>query len=96
MGRKNKAPGNAESSTGKFRPGPAGTCEAFLFEFSNERGHLTDGHLDAEKTLATTHRIAAGSMLEAIAYMAQYEPDFHIWSVQKMGAIVLLSGSRYN
>ncbi len=30
MGRKNKAPGNAESSigklTGKFDPGPAGTC----------------------------------------------------------------------
>lgn len=96
MGRKHKARLRSESPTGKFRPGPAGTCEAFLFEFSNERGHLTDGDLDAEKTIATTHRIAAGSMLEAITYMAQYEPDFHIWSVQKMGAIVLLSGSRYN
>ena len=79
----------------KFRSGPAGTCEAQLFEFSSESGPLAEG-LDAEKTIATTHRIAVCSILEAAEYMAEYEPDFSTHSVRMIGLIVLLSGSEYN
>jgi hypothetical protein len=56
---------------------------------------LTKG-LDAEKTISTTHRIAASSMLEVAEYMAEFESDFRIHSVRMIGLIVLLSGSEYN
>ena len=95
MSKKNKASLNSESSTSKFRPGPAGTCEAHLFEFSNECGSPAAA-LDAEKTIDTTHRIEASSMLEAVTYMAEHEPEFRIWSVRTIGVIVLLSESRYD
>jgi hypothetical protein len=44
---------------------------------------------DAEKTIATTHRVAVCSMLEAAEYMAEYEPDFPIHSVRMIGIIVI-------
>jgi hypothetical protein len=86
---------SAKPSRGDFQPGPAGTCEAYLFEFSNERGSQDTG-LDPEKTIATTQRIAASSMLQAVKYMAEFEPEFRPWSVRTIGVIVLLSGTRYN
>jgi len=67
--KKKKAQSSSDGAKKKFKPGPSGTCEAQLFEFSNERGALTEG-LEAEKTISTTYRIAAYSMLEAAEYMA--------------------------
>jgi hypothetical protein len=95
MPRKKKSPSSSDALKRKFRTGPAGTCEAQLFEFSSESGPLAEG-LDAEKTIVATHRAAACSMLEAAAYMAEHEPDFAIHSVRMIGLIVLLSGSEYN
>ena len=86
---------SAKPPVGEFRPGPAGSCEAHLYEFSNDHSNL-DAGLDAAKTIATTHRIAASSMLQAVEYMTKHEPDFHVQSVRRIGLIVLLSGSRYN
>ena len=90
-----KASISAKPPVGEFRPGPAGSCEAHLYEFSNEHSNL-DAELHAEKTIATTHRVAASSLLQAVEYMAKHEPEFHIQSVRRIGIIVLLSGSRYN
>jgi hypothetical protein len=95
MTKRQSAKKRAQQSIGNFYPGPAGTCEARLYEFSNEREEAPEG-LDPEKPIETTHRIAAGSMLEAMEYMAEFEPEFNIHSVRTIGIIVLLSGSRYN
>jgi hypothetical protein len=54
---------------GEFRPGPAGTSEALPYEFSNEHSNLDTG-LDAEKTIAMTHRVAAISMLHAVEWQS--------------------------
>ena len=86
---------SAKPPVGEFRPGPGGTCEAHLYEFSDEHSNL-DAGLDAQKTIATTQLIAASSMLQAVEYMAKHEPEFHIQSVRRIGIIVLLSGSQYN
>ena len=86
---------SAKPPLGEFRPGPGGTCEAHLYEFSNEHSNL-DAGLNVLKTIPTTHLIAASSMLQAAEYMAKHEPEFHIQSVRRIGIIVLLSGSRYD
>jgi hypothetical protein len=96
MGETKKASVSAQPPVGEFRPGLAGTCEAHLFEFSNYKLNNLDAGLDPDKTIATTHRIAASSMLQAVEYMAKHEPQFQIQSVRRIGIIVLLSGSRYN
>ena len=93
MGKMKKA--SAKPPIGEFRPGPGGACEAHLYEFSNEHCNL-GADLNAEKSIETTHRIAASSVLQAVEYMAKHEPEFHIQSVRRIGIIVLVSGSRYN
>jgi hypothetical protein len=89
MPKKRKDSLSSKPSTGEFRPGPAGTGEPLLFEFSSERGNRDIG-LDAEKTIATTHRIAASSILQAVKSMTEHEPEFRPWSVRTIGLIVLL------
>lgn len=66
-----------------FRPGSTGTCEALLFEFSDEA-------LDDAPQL---HRVAATSLLEAVNYIASREPDYRPRSVRDLGIIILVSGS---
>jgi hypothetical protein len=95
MSKKKRVTVSSEASKRKFRLGPSGTCEALLFEFSNESCPGAEG-LHAEKTISTTHRIAACSMLEAAEYMAEFEPDFQTQSVRTIGLIVMLSGSEFN
>jgi hypothetical protein len=95
MSRKNEKSTRQQALQKNFRPGPEGTCEAHVYEFSNERSPLADG-LDPEKDISTTIRIAGSSLLEAVEYMARFEPDFRIVSARNIGLIVVLSGTPYN
>jgi hypothetical protein len=84
MGEMKKASTSAKPAVGEFRPGPAGSCEAHLYEFHNEHSNLDAG------------LVAGSSLLQAVEYMARHESEFHIQSVRRIGIIVLLSGSQYN
>ena len=72
------------SKTVGFRAGPAGACEASLYEFVS---------CAAPETAAARRLIAATTLLEAVAYLAATEPGFRTRTVNNLGLVVLLSGS---
>jgi hypothetical protein len=89
MKRNNKS--SRRSSKGLFRTGPNDACEATLFECSSD----SEAKCSQPESPQSRHLLAATSVLEAVQYMAEREPDFHIRTVRSLGVIVLLSGSRY-
>jgi hypothetical protein len=70
-----------------FRQGRFGVCEARLYEF---RGRSRSSSSEEEKV----ERFAADSIYEGLVYLKRSEPDFEVKSVQCVGLITLLSGSR--
>jgi hypothetical protein len=75
------------ANNSRFRPGSTGECEAELWTFTGPSGFLHDNDTPE------IHRIAAGSLEEALRYMRLRYADFVITEARFLDMIPLVSGS---
>jgi hypothetical protein len=82
-----KSKRKGSDTSGRFRPGSRGVCEAQLWKFSAPQNPYND----AEEP--ETHLVAAQSIHEALRYIQWRERDFSISKAECIGMIAMLSGS---
>jgi hypothetical protein len=75
-------------TSGRFRPGATGACEAQVWTFVGPQRIL-----DADENTPEMHWVAAESLDAALRYMRRRFEDFTITEARLVGIIPLVSGS---